>query len=156
MEKLAIIGAGDLGQLMAFYAINEGTYSFVGFYDDLYKTGERKGIGQILGPIDNIEKQFESNIFDRIIIGIGYKHLQFRENLFNNLIKSIPFASIIHNSLITTQDAIIGKGVFILPGCQLDRGVRIGNNTVLNVSLRPDTSFKISSLGVKILRNFNL
>ena len=67
MEKLAIIGAGDLGQLMAFYAINEGTYSFVGFYDDLYKTGERKGIGQILGPIDNIEKQFESNIFDRII-----------------------------------------------------------------------------------------
>lgn len=133
MVRLAIVGAGDLGQLIAFHAITSTEYSLIGFYDDFCKIGEEKGFGHVLGSTKDILNQFKENIFEKLIIGIGYKHLQFREELFCKLFTDIPFASVLHKSLIKPPDSKIGDGVFILPGCSIDMGVTIGNNTVLNI-----------------------
>ena len=105
MKKLAIIGSGDLGRLIAYYAIQDNQFQVVGFFDDYAKTG-----------------------------GIGYKHLDFRENLFNQLQDKIDFANLIHSSCHLDASCNIGKGIFMLPDSVLDHNVTIENNVVVNLS----------------------
>ncbi len=133
MKKLAIIGSGDLGQLMAFHAKSCG-YEPVGFYDDFKNIGEKTKDGlPILGKIDAVEADFYQNKFEEIIIAVGYKHLSFKENLFWKLSeKKIPMANLIHQSAYLAENVQFGSGIFILPSCVLDSGVKLGNGVLLN------------------------
>lgn len=132
MKKLAIIGSGHLGQLIAYHAENCGLYHVVGFFDDFISADTLVNEKPILGKISEIEACYENTIFDEIIIGVGYKHFEFRAHLFTVFNKKIPFAVIIHSSCYVDPSCNIGKGVFLLPGCVLDCNVVIGDNVLVN------------------------
>lgn len=132
MKKLAIIGSGHLGQLIAYHAENCGLYKVVGFFDDYISVGELVNEIPVLGKIAEIETCYEKAVFDEIIIGVGYKHFEFREHLFVHLNEIIPFAIVIHSSCYVDPSCSIGKGVFLLPGCVLDCNVVIGDNVLVN------------------------
>ncbi len=132
MERLAIIGSSDLGQQIAYHAQQDGHYSVVGFFDDFEKPGTTKHEVTILGGINDLMNIFNQGVFDKIMIGIGYKHFQKRKELFVEFNKKVPFASIIHSSSYIDKSCQIGKGVFIYPGCVLDMNVVIGENVLLN------------------------
>ncbi len=134
MKKLAIIGAGDLGQQIAYHAVQDNQFQVVGFFDDF--TVQNTLINQIkvLGKLKDIKKCFTNKIFDEIIIGIGYKHLAFREKLYNALKDVIPFASFIHSSCYVDASCAIGKGVCIFPGTVIDQQVTIKDDVFINVS----------------------
>lgn len=135
MKTLAIIGAKDLGQLIAYHAITDNHFDSVVFFDDFLEKNSLVDGHKIIGKISEIEDCFNQKKFDSIIIAIGYNHLNFKKKLFAELdSKNIPFATIIHSSSYVDKSCKIGKGVFILPGCTLDRNVTIGNNTVLNTA----------------------
>jgi len=134
MKRLAIIGSGDLGQLIAHHAHHDHQFEVVGFFDDFIKLGSTvKGI-QVLGAISDIETCFNENVFDVIICGIGYKHLTFRENIFKKLYDKIEFANLIHSSCNIDASSKLGKGIFMLPGSVLDTNVVIEDNVVVNIS----------------------
>jgi FlaA1/EpsC-like NDP-sugar epimerase len=78
MKTLAIIGSGDLGQQIAYYAISDNHYDKVIFFDDFATTKNVNGF-LIVGNSDSIEKEFLLKSFDELIIGIGYKHLEIRK-----------------------------------------------------------------------------
>ena len=54
MKKLAIIGSGDLGRLIAYHAIQDNQFQVVGFFDDYAKTGSSVDNIKILGKILDI------------------------------------------------------------------------------------------------------
>lgn len=134
MKKLAIIGSGDLGRLIAYHAVQDKQFSVVGFFDDFAPQGSLVNNIKILGAISDIDIFYNQGVFDVIICGIGYKHLAFREKLFETFHHKIEFANLIHSSCYVDASSNIGKGIFMLPGSVLDSNVRIEDNVVLNIS----------------------
>lgn len=132
MEKLAIIGASDLGELIAHHIIATQAFSFVGFYDN-HKT--KVSFGDFLGKTENIEKDFSSGKFDCILIGIGYANFFYRKHFFDfcNAL-NIPLPIFKHPTSYVDASAKLGKGVVILPGCVVDRNVELEDNVFLNLS----------------------
>lgn len=131
LKTLAIIGAGDLGQQIAHYALNND-YKDIVFLDD---TIPPLSTNKVIGKISNAIKLYQNKLFDEIIIGIGYNHFSIREDLYNNLKNNIPFTNIIHSSVIIDNSVKLGKGNFILAGVILDQNVQLENNIVLNIGV---------------------
>ena len=125
---LAILGAGELGQQIANFAINDNHYSDVYFYDDL-NDGK-----QIKGYTIQLIFDFENNLFDEMIIGIGYNHLKAREEKFNFLQKKIKFGRIIHSTSWVDKSATIEEGCIVYPKCVIDKNVIIKHNSILNLN----------------------
>lgn len=133
-KKLAIIGAGDLGQLLAHYLSLDSEFGLVGFYDDFAEPQVQRGKLKVLGGLNKIKDDFTNKFFDVLLMGIGYKHLAFRRQIFDELSAQIPFAKFIHPSCHVDSSAQIGDGTVLLPGCIIDRQVKIGANCLLNLA----------------------
>jgi len=132
MQKLAIIGASDLGKLIAHHVIVTNSFLFAGFYDNNINEAE---FGEYLGKTDNLESDFSSGVFDCIIIGIGYTNFFYRKHFFDVCNKlNIPLAVFVHPSSFVDKTVKLGNGTVILPGCVLDRNVELEDNVFLNVS----------------------
>lgn len=131
MKRLAIIGAGDLGQLLAYHAI-DSNYTVVGYFDDFAKVNVLIDDVPVIGSLNDIERFYNSDRFDEIIIAIGYKHIEFRKKCFLRFNNLIPFANIIHSSTYIDKSVLLGTGIFILTGCILERNVQIGDNILIN------------------------
>ncbi|WP_338760796.1 acetyltransferase [Bernardetia sp. ABR2-2B] len=143
-KKLAIIGSGDLGQLIAHHA-KSCNFEIVGFYDDFQTQESAANKFTLLGKVSDIENDFEVNKFDEISIAIGYKHLEFKEQIIQILLaQNIPLASIIHPSAYIDSSAKIGKGVTVLPHTTVDAGCEIEDGVLLNtgVCIAHDTKIK--------------
>ncbi|MDG5492257.1 acetyltransferase [Psychroserpens sp. SPM9] len=134
MKKLAIIGSGDLGQLMAYHAVQDKQFDVAGFFDDFQAKGSTVNHIKVLGAISDIETCYHQGDFDVIICGIGYKHLAFRERIFNQLHQKIKFANLIHSSCYVDASCNLGQGIFMLPGSVLDHNVTIEDNVVINIA----------------------
>jgi sugar O-acyltransferase (sialic acid O-acetyltransferase NeuD family) len=132
MKTLAIIGSGDLGQQIAYYAISDNHYDKVVFFDDFATNKSVNGLS-IVGNSDSIEQEFLLNSFDELIIGIGYKHLEIRKKMYERFDGKIPFGKIIHSSSWIDKSSIIGRGCVIYPGCSIDSNVVIENNIIINI-----------------------
>lgn len=131
--KLAVIGSGDLGQQIAHLAVNYCQYELIGFYDDFKEKGTKINDSVCLGKIDDLLEHFKENRFDEIVIAVGYKHLEFKKKLYEQLADKVPFATIIHPSVIKDQTAQIGKGTVIYAGCIIDQYAKVGENVLLNL-----------------------
>jgi sugar O-acyltransferase (sialic acid O-acetyltransferase NeuD family) len=134
MKKLAIIGAGDLGELIAHHAQNDNHFEVIGFYDDFFGDNLEKGNDRLLGATSKIEADFIKGVFNYIMVGVGYKFMQFRKSIFQKLNTKVPFANIIHSSSYVDPSVKLGDGIFILPGCTIDKDVIIGNNVLINTA----------------------
>lgn len=133
MERLAIIGAGDLGHQIAYHALTDGHYQPVGFFDDFKSTDMQLFGLPILGPVKDVQFAFNKGMFDVLMIGIGYKHFDIRADLFNCFKDYIPFGTIVHSSAYVDKTCHLETGIFIYPGCVLDMNVKINHNVLINV-----------------------
>lgn len=129
MHKLAIIGAGDLGRLMAYHAGSQ--CEVVGFFDDTVKEREVEG-HPVLGTLEDVQQSFEHGHFEMLLLAIGYKHMPARQWVFQRFAGRIPFATFVHSSCYVDPSCRLGEGCFLLPGCTLDRNVELGPNVLLN------------------------
>ncbi|WP_421941601.1 NeuD/PglB/VioB family sugar acetyltransferase [Pedobacter sp.] len=129
--RIAIIGADELGKLIAYHAIEDSGYEVVGYYDD-FKTNTSFDGYPILGKTGSVIKDFEAGKFDKIIIAIGYNHMDARASIFETFKNKIPFANIIHSSAYIDKQCKLGEGIFILPKVAVDMGTEIDDNVLLN------------------------
>lgn len=132
MKTLAIIGSGHLGQQIAHFAISDGHYSKVVFFDDFNEAEEVNGF-KIIGKTGSIEDSFNGKLFDDLIVGIGYNHMDVRKEFYEKFNLKIPFATIVHSSNIIDPTAIIGSGTILYPGSILDANVEIKDNIIINI-----------------------
>lgn len=133
LGRIAIIGSGDLGQSIAWYASQNG-YQVVGFYDDFQNSPSVGGYA-VLGGQEKIVPDYETNRFDGLVCAIGYKHFRKREDIFNKYSDKygIPFISVIDKSCHVDPSAKVGRGVVMFPGAFIDKGCVIEDNVLLNV-----------------------
>ena len=132
MQRLAIIGSGDLGQLIAHHAHTDGHYTVAGFFDDYRPVGTEVLGWPILGGVEAVSAVFAAGGFDALMIGIGYKHLPMRRALFDRFRAEMPLGQVIHSSTYVDPSCRIGAGVFVLPGGVLDFNVVLEDNVLLN------------------------
>jgi sugar O-acyltransferase (sialic acid O-acetyltransferase NeuD family) len=145
MERLTILGSGDLGRLIADYAKNDHHYSVVGFYDDYKQKGEMVDNLPVLGNGQDVISDYQNGLFDCILIAIAYKHFDKRKEYFDFLSDQVPFGRMIHSSSFVNSNCVLGNGVVILPGCILDRNVSIGDNVLLHIGCNIIGGCKIGS-----------
>lgn len=131
MKRILIIGAGDLGQQISHYISESNDFEVVGFVDDWGEIGEIRNGYQILGRISQLEVLYSQNIFDELLMGIGYNHFKVRKTIFEKYSQMIPFATYIHPTCVVDSTAKIGKGVIILPKCVIDMEVIIDENVFI-------------------------
>jgi len=132
-KTLAIIGCGHLGMQIAHFAITGAHYSEVVFFDD-FATNDQVNNYRILGTTAIIEEAFNDKRFNKLIIGIGYKHPEAKKAFYERFKKKIPFATIIDSGCRVDPTAIIQEGTILYPNCCIDAGVVIGSNTIVNLS----------------------
>ena len=144
MKKLAIIGAGELGKLIAYHAIADKHYSSVVFFDD-YSTKTSIDGNPVLGKIDEVEFQFKKKSFDELLVGIGYKHMSFRKKIVEKLENKIPLGQLIHSSSYVDESVTKEQGCIILPGCTIDTNVVLNKNVLLNTGCTLAHDCKIGS-----------
>jgi sugar O-acyltransferase (sialic acid O-acetyltransferase NeuD family) len=129
--RLAIIGAGELGKLIAYHAVQDGGHTAIGFYDDF-----KKGVGPdglpVLGAVAQILPDYKAGKFDALMIGIGYNHMKIREGYLKEFKGKIPFLNLIHSSSYIDPSVIQGEGIFVLPGVTIDAGVVLHDNILIN------------------------
>ncbi len=132
MKRVLIIGAGDLGQQIAHYITTDSNeYCVAGFVDDWGKKGDMVGGNSILGAADDIERLYQQNCFDELLIGIGYKHFTVRKALFERYKDTVPFATFVHSTCFVDNTASIGNGCVILPNCTIDMESSIHDNVMI-------------------------
>ena len=136
MKKLAILGAGHLGQQIVHHSLQNNMYRAVCFFDDFIKKNKTVCDLPVIGTFDEVTKFFNNGFFDTIIIAVGYTHYDIRINLFEKFNNLIPFASIIHSTSNIDMTSKIGKGVFIYPGCIIDSNVCIEDNVIVNIGCK--------------------
>lgn len=132
MKRIAIIGAGLLGQQIAYHIKNDQGYDLVGFFDDNPVWPQE--YAPVFGKVDDIEMVYAKKAFDQLIVGIGYEHFAYRWQCFHRFFSHIPFLTFIHSSCWVDKSASIGTGSFLMPGTIIDDHVTIGENVFVQVS----------------------
>lgn len=133
MERIAILGAGDLGESLRQYALDRGDVAIAGFLDDARPRGSSFLGSEILGTAADAPVLYKSRAFDRVAYAIGYRNITIRKQRFEQLRASgIPIYSVIHPSAYIHSTAILGAGVHVFPTVAIDMAVTIGENVVLN------------------------
>ena len=130
MSRIAIIGAGELGQQIAHLGRNNA-YNIVGFFDDWATVDAVAGL-PVFGKLSEID--IYRSCFDVLVMGIGYKHFAFKEQLFSELSDKYEFATLIDKSAIIDPSAVVGSGSVIYPNVVIDKDVRVGRDTIVNLS----------------------
>lgn len=133
MKTLAILGAGELGLQLAYFALSGNHYNKVVFFDDYTKEKNIKGFS-VLGKINALKESYIEKQFDEVIIGIGYKHLNIRKELYDLYSEEIPFGKIIHSSAWVDPSSIIENGTVVYPGCVIDAKAVVKANTIINIA----------------------
>lgn len=141
-KRLAILGSGHLGQQIAHFAITDNHYDTIYFYDDFNKCDNVKGF-KILGDSSKISTDFNNDIFDELIIAIGYNHLEKRQYFYEIFLGKIPFGKIIHSQTWVDDTAIIHEGCVVYPRCCIDANVKIEANTIINLAVTISHDTKI-------------
>lgn len=144
MKTLAIIGAGDLGQQLAHFALTDKHYDRVIFFDDFQTKNEVNTI-PVRGKVDTVLSAYKNREFDELLIAIGYKHMLVRASLYERFKGLIPFGRIIHSTVWVDSTTQIKEGVVIYPNCTLDANVLIEENVLINIACSISHDTKVGS-----------
>lgn len=135
LSQLAIIGAGGFGRQLAAVVtdINNcaSKWNFVGFVDDEAKGTTIEGY-PIIGSTEWLFQQTEKPY---VICAIGDPAT--RKRITDQCSShGVPFATIIHPSVVISDYVVVGEGTMIMPGTVITTNVRIGKHCLINSGCR--------------------
>lgn len=132
-KRIAIAGSGELARRLIYYIEETGFGVIAGLFDDFESSGTTKHNHPVLGRLSDILFSFNKNLFDQILICIGYNHLKFRKTVFHQLKKAgVPLATFIHPSTHVEKSVVIKEGSIILVKCILDMKATIEENAIIS------------------------
>lgn len=132
-NRLAIIGAGGHGKVIADIAERNGYREIVFFDDDKDMTGCAGypviGRSRDVGGIDA-----------DVILGIGDTNVrrQMQESLIN-----VNLVTLIHPDAVVARDVILGKGTVVMAGAVINPGTEIGEGCIINTCSSVDHDCKV-------------
>jgi len=142
-EMLIVVGAGRFGMTEVMWVAEEMNtaakqsglpepWNIVGYADDdPAKQGISRGRYRVHGNIEQTARMFAERSV-RFIVAVGDNHA--RESL---AMKAESFgwspATLIHPSSVVAEEATIGAGTYIAPGCVVSPCARLGRYVLLNM-----------------------
>lgn len=124
--RVAIVGYGDLGRYMKtvlqeYEGVRDDDFVY---FDDVYHAAG----GQASYPF----RQYADAAFadTAFYVCLGYKHLVVKDEVLAALIglgRRVP--PFVHHSAYVHPSVTLGPGSFVYPGCNFDRGTRIGRGS---------------------------
>ncbi len=129
MKRLAIIGAGGHGRVIADTAQSNG-WPTIDFYDDIWPDGPNSSH---LWPVHgNTTMLFERlHDYQGVIVGIGNNLI--RANLQQRLQEAGAFLpSVIHPAAVISRHAQLGAGSVVFARAVVNIGAQIGEGVILN------------------------
>jgi sugar O-acyltransferase (sialic acid O-acetyltransferase NeuD family) len=133
MQRIAMVGSGELSDRLIYYFEDTGFGRVVGMFDDFETVGVAKSDRPILGKIEEIPAAFRKRAFDAVAIAIGYKHRRFRKEVYATLKgQGVPVATFVHPSSHVEKSALLQEGSIVLVNCTIDMHARIGENVLLS------------------------
>lgn len=136
MRRLALLGAGGHGKVVADAALASGKWDEVVFFDDAdalfpYSMSHWQVVGRSEVLIDSLDH------YDGVCVGIGSNKV--RQMLFERL-QSVeaPIVSIIHPKAIISPYASIGVGTVVFAGSVINVDASIGCGAIINTAATVD------------------
>lgn len=109
------------------------SYEIVGWYDDTFAKGRIVDDYPVLGKIDSVIDDFNSDKFEHLFIAIGYNHPDFKESLIKKYKGKIPLYNIISPNAYVDPTSDIGENVFIYPGAIIDKETTLQDGVTVNL-----------------------
>ena len=134
MKKLAIIGAGGHGKVVADLATILG-WDSISFFDAAWKDKLTDSRWLMLG--DTSAFMEKSNEFDGVLIAIGNCEIRWKEFLkIKNSVKAL--ITLKHPNSTVSQYSKVGDGTVILAGSVVNTDAVIGKACIINVGSTVD------------------
>lgn len=129
MRRLAILGAGGHGRVVADAASTAGTWDCIEFYDREHRSGSCAGPWPVVGN----ELRFWEvlNSYTGVVIGIGDNEIR-HSYVSRVLDEGGPLVSIVHASACIAQDVHIGVGSVVFAGAIINTGAKLGEGVIVN------------------------
>lgn len=136
MQRVAILGAGDLGLSLKTYLEDGGAYRLAGFLDDARKPGDGVHGAEVIGAAAEASALHRKGAFDRLVYAVGYRDFARRVALFEQLrAEGIPFLGVVHPTAYVHRTARLGEGVHLFPGVIVDIACVLEDDLVLNTGV---------------------
>ena len=133
MQRIAMVGSGELSDRLTYYFEDTGFGRVVGSFDDFERAGTVKNGRPLLGKTEEIPAAFKKGAFDAVAIGIGYKHRRFRKEIYETLkSRGVPVATFVHPSSHVEKSALLQEGSIVLVDCTIDMHALIGENVIVS------------------------
>ena len=133
LKRLAIIGAGGHGKVIADMAVLNG-YEEIVFLDDNKSVTEYAGY-PVIGRCGEAE-----GIAADITVGIGNSDV--RKKIFESLGKG-RMVTLIHPDAVVAKGTVIGAGSVVMAGVVINPGVVIGKGCIVNTCSSIDHDCKV-------------
>lgn len=140
MKRLAILGAGGHGRVVADAAIVSG-YTDVVFFDDRWPEISKNGIWPVVGTSDDLLREWKGT--GEVIIGIGDNktRLDFQSRV---AARSLAVASVRHPAAVVSSTATVGTGTVVFAGTVINPFVVIGAACIVNTGATVDHDCELS------------
>ncbi|WP_455884522.1 acetyltransferase [Pseudomonas spelaei] len=134
MKRLAILGAGGHGKVVADTAESCGWQS-IEFFDDDWPSRAENGAWAIKGDMSLLLSKIAE--FDGVIVAIGSNSVRLSKS--DELEKAgARLATLVHPSATVSSRATIGAGSVVFAGAVVNIDARIGRGAILNTGCSID------------------
>lgn len=133
MNKLLIIGAGNVGGFLAYNIDEFGSYDVIGFLDDdASKWGKTFYGRKVLGGVNTIVEY--SRIPDlNVVIGISSPSI--RSIVVKDLGGyALSYPNFVAKNVWLSKEVNLGKGVILYPGVSVNYETKIGDFVIMNMN----------------------
>ena len=130
MKRLAIIGAGGHGKVVAEIAELLGWNKIV-FFDDDFSNLKPNFPWFVAGETASLKANFSD--FDAIVVAIGDNKV--RAKIFESLSKvGADLPSLIHPAAVVSERASVNRGSVVMANAVINSSVRIGEGVIINTA----------------------
>lgn len=151
MGKLAIIGAGGHGRVVADAAAASG-WDIIEFFDDYWPQKTQNVIWDVVGNLNSLKETIDQ--YDGLVVAIGNNNIRLKEMKKLDYLNP-PWVSIIHPKAVLSPNIEIGFGVVIFAGAIVNIMTKIGNGVIINTGATVDHDCVLSD-GVHICPGVHL
>lgn len=140
MKRLAILGAGGHGRVVADAALASG-YTEVVFFDDRWPEISKTGIWSVVGASEDLLRGW--NKADDVIVGIGdnKSRLVAQSRMVS---RGLALASVRHPAAVVSSTATVGIGTALFAGTVINPFATIGGACIVNTGATVDHDCELS------------
>ncbi|WP_299452774.1 acetyltransferase [uncultured Pigmentiphaga sp.] len=152
MKRLAILGAGGHGRVVADAAEASGDWHEIVFFDDAWPERQQSGPWPIVGNQAALLTRYSE--FDGTVVGIGANRVRLA-NTQALLEAGAQLATVIHPRATVSRHAKVGAGSVVFAGAVVNIGAQIGRACIINTGATVDHDCLLAD-GVHVSPGANL